>query len=97
MQYRDISQDTLTVKVTNLSVGVLIELDIADRVKKGGSPLAGKTLPPAGTLQFCAFELIAEIVQGRLYQNLPRGLAEIALGAEPRLITSPKHSRLLVT
>lgn len=46
------------VKETNPSEGVLIDLDIAARVNKDGSPLDGETLPPAGTLQFRAFELI---------------------------------------
>jgi hypothetical protein len=38
--------------------GVLIDLDIAAPVTEQGNPLDGETLPPAGTLQFRAFDLV---------------------------------------
>jgi len=38
--------------------GVLIDLDFAARADAHGNPSEGKTFPPAGTLQFRAFDLV---------------------------------------
>lgn len=46
------------VHEANPSEGVIIDLDIAARVGDDGKPVDGEALPPAGTLQFRAWELI---------------------------------------
>lgn len=46
------------VNATNHREGVLIDLDIAARVDACGNPIDGH-LPPAGTLQFRAWELVS--------------------------------------
>lgn len=46
------------VNARNPSEGVLIDLDVAARVDQNGDPVSSDILPPAGTLEFRAFELI---------------------------------------
>lgn len=56
--HRDISINNLMVDARNPAQGVLIDLDIAARVDTNGDPLDQDILPPAGTLEFRASELV---------------------------------------
>jgi|ERR1700733_8350489 len=46
------------VDSSNPSQGVLIDLDFAARVAEHGNPLNGELFPPAGTINFRAFDLL---------------------------------------
>ena len=46
------------VDASNPAQGVLIDLDFAARVAEDGGPLDGETFPPAGTLNFRAYDLL---------------------------------------
>lgn len=56
--HRDISIGNLMVDLSNPAQGVLIDLDFAARVAEHGDPPDGETFPPAGTLNFRAFDLL---------------------------------------
>ena len=56
--HRDISIGNLMVDLSNPSQGVLIDLDFAARVAGHGNPLDGQIFPPAGTVNFRAFDLL---------------------------------------
>ena len=46
------------VDASDPAQGVLIDLDFAARVTEHGDPLDGETFPPAGTLNFRAYDLL---------------------------------------
>jgi hypothetical protein len=56
--HRDISIGNLMVDLSNPSQGVLIDLDFAARVAGHGDPPDGEIFPPAGTVNFRAFDLL---------------------------------------
>jgi serine/threonine protein kinase len=56
--HRDISIGNLMVDASDPAQGVLIDLDFAARVTEHGDPLDGETFPPAGTLNFRAYDLL---------------------------------------
>jgi serine/threonine protein kinase len=56
--HRDISIGNLMVDTSNPAQGILIDLDFAARVAEHGDPLDGETFPPAGTLNFHAYDLL---------------------------------------
>lgn len=56
--HRDISIGNLMVDASDPSQGVLIDLDFAARVGEHGNPSDGETFPPAGTVNFRAFDLL---------------------------------------
>jgi hypothetical protein len=56
--HRDISIGNLMVDISNPAQGVLIDLDFAARVAEHGNPPGGEAFPPAGTVNFRAFDLL---------------------------------------
>ena len=65
--HRDISIGNLMVDLSDPSQGVLIDLDFAARVAGHGNPLDGETFPPAGTVNFRAFDLLTPDTPLRAY------------------------------
>ena len=55
------------VDSSNPSQGVLIDLDFAARVAEHGNPLNGETFPPAGTINFRAFDVLTPHKPAKAY------------------------------
>jgi len=65
--HRDISIGNLMVDSSNPSQGVLIDLDFAARVAEHGNPLNGESFPPAGTINFRAFDVLTPHKPAKAY------------------------------
>ena len=65
--HRDISIGNLMVDSSDPSQGVLIDLDFAARVAEHGGPLNGETFPPAGTINFRAFDVLTPDKPAKAY------------------------------